>query len=55
VKDERSAREAMVRAWVQMPASTKALCVQPMVFSASYIEWRECVEMEGHVKALEKT
>ncbi|WP_157100199.1 hypothetical protein [Rhodoplanes sp. Z2-YC6860] len=54
LKDEKLARDAMERAWAELPASTKALCVQPKVFSASYIEWRECVEMVGHVKALKK-
>ncbi|AMN39718.1 hypothetical protein [Rhodoplanes sp. Z2-YC6860] len=54
LRDEQAARGALVRSWANMTAATKALCVQPMVFSASYIEWRECVEMEGHVQALKK-
>ena len=54
VRDEEAARVALVRAWETMPASTKALCVQPTGFSASYIEWRECVEMERDVQAQKK-
>lgn len=50
VRDEQVAREQLVRVWATLPAPTKARCVQPLVFSPTYMEWRECVEMDREVE-----
>jgi hypothetical protein len=51
---EKAAREQLVKSWSTFSASDKALCVQPMQFNPSYIEWLTCAEMQRDVRNIRK-
>jgi hypothetical protein len=50
LNSERHARDAIVTAWKTMPASYKTRCIDPSVYSPSYIEWISCLELYLDVK-----
>ena len=52
VNSEQQARDALVAAWKDIPASYKAACVKPGVYSPSYAEWISCLELNIDVKNL---
>jgi len=52
VKSEQEARNALVAAWSDIPASYKAECIKPNVYSPSYAEWLSCLELNIDVKKL---
>jgi len=52
VKSEQEARNALVAAWNDIPASYKAECIKPNVYSPSYAEWLSCLELNIDVKKL---
>ena len=54
MRSEKEARDALVAAWKDIPATYKASCVKPEVFSASYAEWISCLELNIDVKSLRK-
>ena len=45
LRAEREARKAIEAAWPDIPASYKSFCINPAVYSPSYIEWIACLEM----------
>lgn len=45
MKSEQQARDALVKAWGDIPQSYKTFCVRPAVYSPSYVEWIACLEM----------
>jgi hypothetical protein len=52
VRSEQQARTALVAAWNDIPASYKAACIKPNVYSPSYAEWLSCLELNIDVKRL---
>ena len=52
VKSETAARDALQKAWGDIPASYKSFCVRPGEYSASYVEWIACLEMMLDAKKL---
>src|SRR5262245_19224387 len=42
VKQESAAFEQIKKNWATYPAAAKMLCVQPRVYSPSYVEWLTC-------------
>jgi hypothetical protein len=52
VKSENAARDALVKAWGDIPPAYKSFCVRPRDYSASYVEWIACLEMMIEVKKL---
>jgi len=50
LRSEQEARAALVAAWKDIPASYKAACVKPNVYSPSYAEWLSCLELNIDVK-----
>jgi hypothetical protein len=52
VKSEQDARDALVTAWKDIPASFKGACIKPGVYSPSYAEWISCLELNIDVKNL---
>ena len=52
MKSEQASRDALVAAWKDIPASYKAACVKPGVYSPSYAEWISCLELNIDVKNL---
>ena len=51
---EQRAREKLVRDWQKITASEKASCVQPIVYSPSYMEWISCLETEAFLEKIRK-
>jgi hypothetical protein len=45
MKSEQEARDALLKAWPEIPPSYKSYCVQAGTFSPSYVEWIACVEL----------
>jgi hypothetical protein len=45
MRAEQEARDALVKAWPDMPQAYKAFCIKPAAYSPSYIEWIACMEM----------
>lgn len=54
MSDEKEARAQLVKDWATYPASDKELCVQPMDYLPSYVEWLTCVEMQRDVRKMKK-
>lgn len=54
MRSENTARERLVRDWATISAAAKAHCVQPAVFSANYMEWVSCIEMNTYVATMRK-
>src|SRR5262245_20886357 len=52
VKQENDALETIKKNWATYPAAAKTLCVQPGVYSASYVEWLTCLEMDVDVRRI---
>jgi hypothetical protein len=52
MKSEQQARDALAAAWKDIPATYKAFCINPNVYSPSYTEWISCVELGIDVKKL---
>ena len=52
VKSEQAAKDALIAAWKDIPASYKTFCISPKVYSPSYTEWISCLEMNIDVKRL---
>jgi hypothetical protein len=50
VRSEQEARDALVAAWKDIPASYKTACIKPKVYSPSYAEWLSCLELNIDVK-----
>jgi hypothetical protein len=50
MKSEQESRDALAAAWKDMPATLKAFCITPNVYSPSYTEWISCVELGIDVK-----
>jgi hypothetical protein len=55
MRAEQEARDALVAAWSEVPASYKSFCIAPRTFSPSYIEWIACVEMLIDLRKLRQT
>lgn len=45
MKSEVAARDALEKAWADIPADYKAFCIKPRDYSPSYIEWIACIEL----------
>ena len=45
MSSEQGARDALKKAWADMPSAYKATCVRPTDYSPSYVEWIACVEL----------
>jgi hypothetical protein len=45
MRAEEDARNALAKAWPDVPQAYKAFCIKPAAFSPSYIEWIACMEM----------
>jgi hypothetical protein len=45
MRSETDAKNAMAKAWSEIPATYKSFCVRPSDFSPSYIEWIACLEL----------
>jgi len=45
MRAEQEARDALVKAWPDVPQAYKDFCVRPAAYSPSYIEWIACMEM----------
>jgi hypothetical protein len=45
IRSETDAKNAIEKAWGEIPASYKTFCVRPFDFSPSYIEWIACLEL----------
>jgi len=45
VRSETDAKNAMAKAWNDIPDAYKSFCVRPSDFSPSYIEWIACLEL----------
>ncbi len=54
MKSENAARDTLVKMWTTIPASVKALCINPAAYSPSYVEWVTCSEMQSEVTKLRK-
>jgi hypothetical protein len=54
MNDEKAAREQLVKDWATFSTSDKALCVQPMDYLPSYVEWLTCAEMQRDVRQMRK-
>jgi hypothetical protein len=52
VKQENDALEQIKKNWATYPADAKTLCVQPGVYSPSYVEWLTCFEMDLDVRKI---
>lgn len=52
VRSEQRARDALAKAWKDIPPQYKAACIKPGDYSPSYEEWIACLEMNIDVKAL---
>ena len=50
MKSEQESRGALAAAWKDIPATLKAFCITPNVYSPSYTEWISCVELSIDVK-----
>jgi len=51
-KSEEEAKAAMVKAWKDIPAKYRTMCIRPADHSPSYVEWIACLEMNIGVKKL---
>jgi len=54
MNDEKGAREQLVKDWATFSASDKALCVAPMDYLPSYVEWLTCAEMQRDLRKMRK-
>jgi hypothetical protein len=52
LKAEQDAKAALVKAWKDVPAKYRTMCVQPTEHSPSYVEWIACLEMNIGAKNL---
>ena len=52
MRSEQEARDALAAAWKDVPATYKAFCINPRVYSPSYTEWISCVELGIDLKKL---
>jgi len=52
VKQEHDALEKIKKDWATYPAAARELCVQPRVYSPSYVEWLTCLEMDVDVRRM---
>ena len=52
MRSEQSARAALAAAWKEIPATFKSFCVNPNVYSPSYVEWISCLELHIDLKKL---
>lgn len=52
MKSEQEARDALKKAWPEMPSAYKSFCIRPADYSPSYVEWIACVEMMIDAKKL---
>jgi hypothetical protein len=52
VRQENEAFEQIKKDWAKYPADSRQLCVQPQVYSPSYIEWLTCLEMNQQVRQI---
>ena len=50
MKSEQESRDALAAAWKDIPATFKAFCITPNVYSPSYTKWISCVELGIDVK-----
>jgi hypothetical protein len=50
--DEKSAREQLVKDWATFSASDKELCLQPMDYLPSYVEWLTCAELQRDARKM---
>jgi hypothetical protein len=52
-KDERDAREQLVKGWAQFPSADKMRCSEETEhFSPSYVELLACIQMYSDVKSI---
>jgi len=54
MKQEKDAREDIVKNWRNYPAGGRQRCVNTTGYMPSYVEWLTCLEMEQSVEALRK-
>jgi hypothetical protein len=52
MRSEETARAALAAAWKDIPPFYRTTCIQPNVFSPSYMEWIRCLELNIDVKNL---
>jgi len=45
MRAEQEARDALVKAWPEIPQKYKTFCVRKADYSPSYVEWIACLEM----------
>jgi hypothetical protein len=50
MSSEQAARQQIIKDWASYSSSEKAQCVQPSVYSPSYVEWLTCLEMAKSVR-----
>jgi hypothetical protein len=47
--DEQAGHDQLVKDWANFSTLAKGLCVQPMEYLPSYVEWQVCLEMTRDV------
>jgi hypothetical protein len=52
LKSEQDAKAALVKAWKDVPAKYRTMCIRPNEHSPSYVEWIACLEMNIGAKNL---
>ena len=45
LRDERAARDAIIKQWEDFLPADKTSCIKPNVYLPSYIEWLTCLEL----------
>jgi hypothetical protein len=55
MRQEKEAREQIVKNWSKFPAQGRQRCVNPTGYMPSYVEWLTCLEMEQSVAEQRKT
>jgi len=55
IKSEQEARDALLKAWGEIPQAYKAFCIRPGDYSASYVEWIACLEMKIDLRKQRET
>jgi hypothetical protein len=54
MKQEKDARDQIVKNWSSFPAGGRQRCVNTTGYMPSYVEWLTCLEMEQSVNELRK-
>jgi hypothetical protein len=54
MKSEHTALEELVKQWSEFSTTDRAQCINPNVYSPSYVEWITCLEVQRDVRRLAK-